>query len=274
MYTMGSKSISNENLECGNIRSYFWHFSSISAYQEARAVSTADVTLPKSLDSIEWEVRGGGDGEREVSQSASFKRNQLSGEEQTRRHAWSDNDLFGQKWTNQDMSENTYDLELSASCQNLSKAINSTTKCVEDEDKKIPTEVWNSFESIYSHDYYKYRRTMEEDANNKDLANSVFYDYEKLLREECDCTKRIIPDLKRDSSVCSARDRLIKDNLIFEEDEDKKKVSDIITKLLILITILSIIFLFWIQNSHYHLIDNIKRKYHPKYGYGFKHEAQ
>ena len=56
----------------------------------------------------------------------------ILGEEQTRRqHAWSDNDLFGQKWTNQDMSENTYELELSASCQNLSKAINSTKKCME-----------------------------------------------------------------------------------------------------------------------------------------------
>ena len=50
------------------------------------------------------------------------------GEEETRRHAWSDNDLFGQKWTNQDMSENTYELELSASCQNLSNDINSTKR--------------------------------------------------------------------------------------------------------------------------------------------------
>ena len=64
-----------------------------------------------------------------------------------------------------------------------------------DGDEKILTEAWNSFESIYSHDYYKYRRTMEEDANNKDLVNSVFHDYEKLLREECDCTKRIIPGM-------------------------------------------------------------------------------
>ena len=70
------------------------------------------------------------------------------------------------------------------------------SRCVSlhlDGDEKILTEAWNSFESIYSHDYYKYRRTMEEDANNKDLVNSVFHDYEKLLREECDCTKRIIP---------------------------------------------------------------------------------
>ena len=36
---------------------------------------------------------------------------------------------------------------------------------------------------------------MEEDANNKDLVNSVIHDYEKLLREECDCTKRIIPGM-------------------------------------------------------------------------------
>ena len=64
-----------------------------------------------------------------------------------------------------------------------------------DEDERILTETWNSFESVYSHDYYKYRRTMEEDANNKDLVNSVIYDYEKLLREECDCTKRIIPGM-------------------------------------------------------------------------------
>ena len=66
---------------------------------------------------------------------------------------------------------------------------------LKDGDEKILTEAWNSFESIYSHDYYKYRRTMEEDANNKDLVNSVFHDYEKLLREECDCTKRIIPGM-------------------------------------------------------------------------------
>ena len=64
-----------------------------------------------------------------------------------------------------------------------------------DEDERILMETWNSFESVYSHDYYKYRRTMEEDANNKDLVNSVIYDYEKLLREECDCTKRIIPGM-------------------------------------------------------------------------------
>ena len=70
-----------------------------------------------------------------------------------------------------------------------------------DKGEKILTEVWNSFESIYSHDYYKYRRTMEEDANNKDMANSVFYDYEKLLREECDCTKRIIPGIHFKSSI-------------------------------------------------------------------------
>ena len=112
------------------------------------------------------------------------------------------------------MSENTYELELSASCQNLSNQINSTKRNTKgtrfseysgpakyldvsslhlDGDEKILTEAWNSYESIYSHDYYKYRRTMEDDANNKDLVNSVFHDYEKLLREECDCTKRIIP---------------------------------------------------------------------------------
>ena len=34
---------------------------------------------------------------------------------------------------------------------------------------------------------------MEEDANDKDLVNNVIHDYEKLLKEECDCTKRIIP---------------------------------------------------------------------------------
>ena len=43
-------------------------------------VSTTDVTLPKSLDSIEWEVREDGDRAREDCQSASLKRNQLSGE--------------------------------------------------------------------------------------------------------------------------------------------------------------------------------------------------
>ena len=62
-----------------------------------------------------------------------------------------------------------------------------------DEDEKILRNSWNSFESVYSHDYYKYRRTMEEDANDKDLVNNVIHDYEKLLKEECDCTKRIIP---------------------------------------------------------------------------------
>ena len=44
-------------------------------------------------------------------------------ETETRRHAWSDNDLFGQKWTNQDLSVNTFELELSSSCQNLSNEI-------------------------------------------------------------------------------------------------------------------------------------------------------
>jgi len=190
---------------------------------------------------------------------------------ETKRHAWSDNDLVGQKKTQQDLSENVYELELSASCQNLSNNIHSTKQSKKgDSERIILTEAWNSCDSIYSHDYFKYRRTMEEDANNKDLVNSVFHDYEKLLKEECDCTNHNIPDLKRDSSVCSARDRLIKDNLIFEEDENKKKVSDIITKLLIFMTIISIFFLFWIQNSHYHLIDNVKRKYHPEYGYGFR----
>ena len=53
-------------------------FSSISVNQGAMAISPTDVTLPKSLDSIEWEVRDGRD--RELCQSASFKRNQLSGE--------------------------------------------------------------------------------------------------------------------------------------------------------------------------------------------------
>ena len=116
-------------------------------------VSTTDVTLPKSLDSIEWEVREDGDRAREDCQSASLKRNQLSGERsvtkwdldglcqislhfrftgdtktEARRHAWSDNDLFGQKWTNQDLSENTFELELSSSCQNLSNDIIPTNK--------------------------------------------------------------------------------------------------------------------------------------------------
>ena len=36
---------------------------------------------------------------------------------------------------------------------------------------------------------------MEEDANDKDLVNNVIHDYEKLLKEECDCTKRIIPGM-------------------------------------------------------------------------------
>ena len=45
---------------------------------------------------------------------------------ETKRHAWSDNDLVGQKKTQQDLSENVYELELSASCQNLSNNIHST----------------------------------------------------------------------------------------------------------------------------------------------------
>ena len=94
----------------------------------------------------------------------------------------------------------------------------------------------------------------------------------KNFQIHCDIKYIYFIDLKRDSSVCSARDRLIKDNLIFEEDENKKKFSDIITKVLILITLISIFFLFWIQNSHYHLIDNIKTQYHPKYGYGLRHD--
>lgn len=49
-------------------------------------------------------------------------------EMETRRHAWSDIDLFGQKWTNQDFSENTFELELSSSCQNLSNNIIPTNK--------------------------------------------------------------------------------------------------------------------------------------------------
>ena len=79
-------------------------------------------------------------------------------------------------------------------------------------------------------------------------------------------------DLKRDSSVCSAKDRLLRDTLQFEEDERKRRLSDGITKVLIVLTLLSILFLFWIQNSSYHLIDNVRKKYHPKYGYGLRHD--
>jgi len=129
------------------------------------------------------------------------------------------------------------------------------------------TEQWESMNNIYSHDYYKYRRNMEVNSDHQEFVNTIIHDYEKLIKEECDCSYRKIPDLKRDSSVCSAKDRLIKDTLVFEEDEKKKKISDIITKILIILTIMSIIFLFWIQNSHYHLIDNVRKKYHPKYGY-------
>ena len=51
-------------------------------------VSTTDVTLPKSLDSIEWEVREDGDRAREDCQSASLKRNQLSGELSLTKFKW------------------------------------------------------------------------------------------------------------------------------------------------------------------------------------------
>ena len=81
----------------------------------------------------------------------------------------------------------------------------------------------------------------------------------------------IISDYKRDSSICSARDRLIRDTLLFEEDESNKKLSNVITKVLILLTVISIAFLFWIQNTHYHLTDNVRKNYHPKHGYGFSH---
>ena len=76
-----------------------------------------------------------------------------------------------------------------------------------------------------------------------------------------------ILDLKRDSSICSARDRLIKNpSLIIDINYQKEKLDKSLTKLLTLITLLSIFFLFWIQNSHYHLLDNLRNKYKTKYG--------
>ena len=44
-----------------------------------------------------------------------------------RHHAWSDNDLFLQKWTNKDLSENLFELELSSSCRKLSENMNKIT---------------------------------------------------------------------------------------------------------------------------------------------------
>ena len=74
------------------------------------------------------------------------------------------------------------------------------------------TEQWESMNNIYSHDYYKYRRNMEVtfqslNENNKSLmyqvnsdhqefVNTIIHDYEKLIKEECDCSYRKIPGLK------------------------------------------------------------------------------
>ena len=83
-----------------------------------------------------------------------------------------------------------------------------------------------------------------------------------------------ILDLKRDSSICSAKDRLIKNpSHILDIYYKKEKHDNSVTKLLILLTLLFIFFLFWIQNSHYHLINNLRQKYQTKFGYWEMHKS-
>ena len=132
---------------------------------------------------------------------------------------------------------------------------------------------------------------MEDYVEEKGMMKEARYAHDKMMTETCDCSiKQIpgfsfevvffywfiyIPDLKRDSSICSAKDRLIKNpSLILDINYKKEKLDKSVTKLLILLTLLSIFFLFWIQNSHYHLIDNLRKKYQTKYGYWKMHSIQ
>ena len=71
-------------------------------------------------------------------------------------------------------------------------------------------------------------------------------------------------DLKRDFSVCSANDKLLRNSDIFEGHDKKEKLDKIITKTLIMFTIISIIFLFLIQNSPYHIIEHSKPRFKGK----------
>ena len=64
--------------------------------------------------------------------------------------------------------------------------------------------------------------------------------------------------MKRDSSLYSVNERLLKNSNIFDMQDIKETIDNIITKTLIIFTIISIIFLFWVQNSEYHLIEHTK----------------
>ena len=82
-----------------------------------------------------------------------------------------------------------------------------------------------------------------------------------LFRSKSFFFNKDLPDLKRDSSVWSAKDSLIKNSShIIDVDDENGNIDKSFTKLLLLITILSIFFLFWIQNSHYHLIEYVRSK--------------
>ena len=128
-------------------------------------------------------------------------------------------------------------------------------------------------------DYFQYRKV--EDGVEKTERQKHVELHETRVVKDCDCSVAKIPgrilletffgigvsnfaDLQRVSSVCSARDRLIKSSsLLLVADDKKEKLDKSFTKILLLVTILSIIFLFWIQNSHYHLIENIRSKSSP-----------
>lgn len=53
----------------------------------------------------------------------------------------------------------------------------------------------SSLNSVFSMDSYKYKTDIE--MMREEIHGDKMFDYEKLMREECDCSKRKIPGLSQ-----------------------------------------------------------------------------
>ena len=89
----------------------------------------------------------------------------------------------------------------------------------------------------------------------------VNYDEHTLLQETCDCRNRKPEGLNGNSSITEVRisrpssvnQRLRRNSLLLGPSNKKEQLDNIFTKILILVTVFSILFLFWLQNSPFHI---------------------